>query len=66
MQNRECEFDFLKNSFKTAKFVERLRKRRQNNLSGKFHILLNNTQTQNYAFKPPGKRIIAPNFCLLS
>jgi hypothetical protein len=47
MQNRECEFDFLKNSFKTAKFVERLRKRRQNNLSGKFHILLNNTQTQN-------------------
>ena len=38
-------FGFLKNPFKTAKFVERFCKKWQNNPSGKSHILLNNNNT---------------------
>ena len=43
------EFGFVQNPFKTAKFVKHFCKKWQNNPSGNSHILLNNTQTQNFA-----------------
>ena len=47
-ETQQCEFDFLQNSFKTVKFVESFCEKWQNNPSGNSHILLKNTQTQNY------------------
>ena len=54
VKQQRCQIQNLKNDqnlfFKTAKLVERFCKVCQNNPSGNSHILLNNTQTQNYDF----------------
>ena len=55
--NWQCEFVFLKNPFKTAKFLQRFCKI----IHLVTHILLNNNQTQNYVLACAG-HIFLPFF----